>query len=118
MNKISKIFDSFSRKATRLTGSSYGFAAAVAIVVAWAASGHFFHYSEMWQMIINTGTTIITFLMVFIIQQSNNKDTTAIQLKLNELIRAKASADNKLQSIEDLSEEELTVLKEKRKNEQ
>ena len=81
------------------------------IIIGWAISGPIFNYSDTWQLVINTGTTIITFLMVFIIQQSQNKDTAAIQLKLNELIATSSNASNRLVDVEDMSSEELETLK-------
>ena len=105
-NKIS-LFERFSNAATKFTGSSPAFIAAVAIVVVWAVSGPIFNYSETWQLVINTGTTIITFLMVFLIQKAQNKDGKAIQLKLNELIASHEKASNRMVDIEDLTEEEL-----------
>jgi low affinity Fe/Cu permease len=81
------------------------------VVIVWAISGPIFNYSDTWQLVINTGTTIVTFLMVFVIQQSQNKDTMAIQLKLNELIACQKNASNRLIDIEDLTEDELEVLK-------
>lgn len=104
-------FDRFSSAITRATGSSRAFLAAFVIVVAWGATGPIFDFSNTWQLVINTGTTIVTFLMVFVIQQSQNKDTLAIQLKLNELIASNAQANNRLVDIEDLSPEELAVVK-------
>jgi len=104
-------FTRFSTAVVKFTGSKYAFFVAIAIVLIWAATGPIFNYSEKWQLVINTGTTIITFLMVFVIQQSQNRDTTAIQLKLNELIASDRHASNRLIDIEDLSEEELAVLK-------
>jgi low affinity Fe/Cu permease len=106
-----RLFDRFSTAVTRATGSSYAFLVAFAIVVIWAVTGPIFEFSNSWQLVINTGTTIITFLMVFVIQQSQNKDTLAIQLKLNELIASDSAANNRLVDIEDLSPEELAVLK-------
>lgn len=106
-----KFFNSFATAATNATGKPAAFIIAVAIIVVWAISGPFFGYSETWQLIINTGTTIITFLMVFIIQHSQNKDTIALQLKLNELIAANKHASNRLIDIEDLTEDELQTLK-------
>jgi len=100
-------FERFSNAATKFTGSSPAFIAAVTIVVVWAVSGPIFNYSETWQLVINTGTTIITFLMVFLIQKAQNKDSKAIQLKLNELIAAHEKASNRMVDIEDLTEEEL-----------
>ncbi|MBW7676782.1 low affinity iron permease family protein [Chryseobacterium chendengshani] len=108
MSKSDKsIFERFSNWATKFTGSSYAFLSAVAIVVIWALSGPVFNYSETWQLVINTGTTIITFLMVFLIQKAQNKDSKAIQIKLNELIAANEKASNRMVDIEDLTEKEL-----------
>ncbi len=109
MSKENKIglFERFSNAATKFTGSSPAFISAVIIVVAWAVSGPIFNYSETWQLVINTGTTIITFLMVFLIQKAQNKDGKAIQLKLNELIAAHEKASNRMVDIEDLTEQEL-----------
>lgn len=106
----SSVFERFSNWATKFTGSSYAFLGAVAIVVIWAVSGPVFNYSETWQLVINTGTTIITFLMVFLIQKSQNKDSKAIQIKLNELIAANEKASNRIVDIEDLTEKELDQL--------
>jgi len=106
-----KLFDRFSTAVTRATGSSWAFMLAFGIVVVWGVTGPLFAFSNSWQLVINTGTTIITFLMVFVIQQSQNKDTLAIQLKLNELIASDSAANNRLVDIEDLSPEELAVLK-------
>lgn len=108
MSNLDKsFFEKFSNWATKFTGSSYAFIGAVAIVVIWAVSGPVFKYSETWQLVINTGTTIITFLMVFLIQKSQNKDSKAIQIKLNELIAANEKASNRMVDIEDLTEKEL-----------
>jgi low affinity Fe/Cu permease len=107
--------DRFSRAAqwTSLQcGRAYTFVAAIVIIVAWAISGPAFHYSDTWQLIINTGTTIITFLMVFLIQNTQNRDTTAIQLKLDELIRANENAQNRMMKLEDLTENQIKHLKE------
>ncbi len=112
MKKESLImFDRFSKKVTKATGSPKAFMMAFAVVIVWAALGPVFGFSDTWQLVINTGTTIITFLMVFVIQQSQNKDTLALQLKLNELISSSNKASNKLVDIEDLTEEELDKLK-------
>ncbi|QOW09751.1 low affinity iron permease family protein [Kaistella flava (ex Peng et al. 2021)] len=100
-------FEKFSNAATTFTGSSYAFLGALAIVIIWAVSGPVFKYSETWQLVINTGTTIITFLMVFLIQKAQNKDSKAIQIKLNELIAANKTTSNRIVNIEDLTEEEL-----------
>lgn len=100
-------FDSFADKAVYFTGSAGAFIAASILVLVWAGTGPFFNFSEEWQIVINTGTTIITFLMVFLIQKAQNKDSKAIQIKLNELIEAHAKASNQIVDIEDLTEEEL-----------
>jgi low affinity Fe/Cu permease len=100
----------FSHKATEYSGSSWGFAIAVSIVVVWAVTGPVFNFSDTWQLCINTGTTIVTFLMVFLIQRSQNKDAKAVHLKLNELVAALQGASNRLVDVEDLSEEELRIL--------
>ncbi len=100
----------FATKTAKITGSTAAFIIAFLIVVLWAASGPFFHYSENWQLVINTGTTIITFLMVFLIQKAQNKDSLAIQLKLNELVAAHEFASNRLVDIENIPEEELRMI--------
>ncbi|MEY8758651.1 low affinity iron permease family protein [Chryseobacterium tongliaoense] len=104
------IFEKFSDWATKFTGSSYAFIGATLIVAGWAFSGPLFDYSETWQLVINTGTTIITFLMVFLIQKAQNKDSKAIQIKLNELLAANEKASNRIVDIEDLTEKELDQL--------
>jgi low affinity Fe/Cu permease len=112
MQKKSKpLFERFAAKITKATGKPITFIMAFVVIIAWAISGPLFGFSDTWQLVINTGTTIITFLMVFVIQQSQNKDTIAIQLKLNELIAASPTASNRLIDIEDLSEDELETLK-------
>lgn len=103
-------FERFANKITNWTGSSIAFIIAACIVIAWGISGPVFKYSETWQLVINTGTTIITFLMVFLIQKSQNKDSKAIQLKLNELIAANRLTSNRMVDIESLSENELDEL--------
>jgi len=95
---------------TRFTGSSVAFLVASAIIVAWLLTGPVFRFSDTWQLVINTGTTIVTFLMVFLIQRSQNKDSLALQLKLNELVAAVQGASNRLVNVEDLSEVELAAL--------
>ncbi len=109
--KLFKAFDRFSYKITKATGTPFAFILAALVIVVWALTGPIFKFSDTWQLVINTGTTVITFLMVFIIQQSQNKDTLAIQLKLNELIAANKSASNRLIDIEDLTEGELELIK-------
>jgi low affinity Fe/Cu permease len=108
---FSKIFDKFSHHVTKATGSPKAFLTALLVILIWGVTGPLFHYSDTWQLAINTGTTIITFLMVFVIQQSQNKDTMAIQLKLNELIAANKIASNRLINIEDLTDKDLVVIK-------
>lgn len=110
-NKLSMLFQKMSNKATRATGSPMAFITALTIIVIWAVTGPIFGFSDTWQLVINTGTTIVTFLMVFIIQQSQNKDTIAIHLKLNELIACSEKASNRLIDIEDLTDEELDKIK-------
>jgi low affinity Fe/Cu permease len=95
---------------TRWTGSTSAFALACAVIVVWVVTGPIFGFSDTWQLVINTGTTIVTFLMVFLIQRAQNKDAMAIQLKLNELVAAIEGASNRLIDVEDLSEEELVAL--------
>src|SRR5262245_1465790 len=101
----------FSTRVSQWVGSSLAFFIALSVVVAWAITGPIFHYSDTWQLVINTGTTIVTFLMVFLIQRSQNKDSLAIQLKLSEIVAAIDGASNRLVDVEDLTEEELQVLK-------
>jgi len=104
-------FDTLSTAVTKATGSPAAFILACLTIIVWGITGPIFHYSDTWQLVINTGTTIITFLMVFLIQQSQNKDTLALQIKLNELIAANKNASNRLIDSEDLTAEELEVLK-------
>ncbi|MEH6307761.1 low affinity iron permease family protein [Olivibacter sp. CPCC 100613] len=103
-------FEKFSDKITNWTGSSGAFFTAAGIVLVWGISGPIFGYSDTWQLVINTGTTIVTFLMVFLIQKSQNKDSKAIQLKLNELVAANKKASNRMVDVEDFTEEELDLL--------
>ena len=104
-------FEGFANKATKAAGSSTAFISAVLLILGWIASGPLFHYSDIWQLVINTATTIITFLMVFLIQKSQNKDSLAIQLKLNELVAAHQFASNRLVNVENMTEDELKVIK-------
>lgn len=110
-NIFKRRFASFSSWVTKATGSSAAFFIALMIVIVWGLTGPIFHFSETWQLVINTGTTIITFLMIFVIQQSQNKDTLALHLKLNELIAASEFTSNRLIDSEELTEEELQVIK-------
>ncbi|MDB5020879.1 MAG: Membrane protein [Pedobacter sp.] len=109
-NKTNSMFERAATRITCWTGSSKAFGTAFAIILIWGITGPLFKYSDTWQLVINTGTTIITFLMVFLIQKSQNKDSKAIQLKLNELIAASRYASNRMVDIEDLTEDELDVL--------
>jgi low affinity Fe/Cu permease len=110
MKKKMNFFERFSNWATIATGSSAAFIIAAAVVLVWAVSGPLFHYSETWQLVINTGTTIVTFLMVFLIQKAQNKDSKAIHLKLNELLASHEGTSNRIVDIENLTEKELDRL--------
>jgi len=103
-------FERVSSIVTKQAGSTGAFITAVSIIIIWLVTGPLFHYSDTWQLIINTGTTIVTFLMVFLIQRSQNKESLAIQIKLNELIASSQLASNRLIDVEDLTEEELITL--------
>jgi low affinity Fe/Cu permease len=107
---VGRELERWSSAVTRWTGGSSAFACAAALVIVWAATGPVFHYSNTWQLVINTGTTVVTFLMVFLIQRSQNKESMAVQLKLNELIAALEGASNRLIDVEDLTEDELVAL--------
>ncbi len=109
-NRITLFFERFANHVTRLTGSSMAFVLAFSVVLVWLATGPVFDYSDTWQLVINTGTTVVTFLMVFLIQKSQNKDGRAMQLKLNELIAASKEASNRLVDVESLTEHELLTL--------
>lgn len=103
-------FNQFSIVVTKSAGNPWAFIAALLSVIVWGAAGPFFHYSEAWQIVINTATTIVTFLMMFIIQQSQNRDTKAIHIKLDELIKVNEAARNELRGIENLSEDEVVKI--------
>ncbi len=109
--KRAKLFNRIAGAITKASGSPIASILAILLILVWALTGPVFGFSDTWQLVINTGTTIITFLMVFVIQQTQNKDTMAIQLKLNELIACNAKASNRLIDIEDLTEDELTIIK-------
>jgi len=110
---INDFFLHFSRHAARLMGQPWAFTLAVAIIVIWALTGPLFGWSDTWQLIINTGTTIVTFLMVFLIQNTQNRDTEALQLKLDELIRATQGAHNALLDLEELETDTLESFRKK-----
>ncbi|MDQ2922561.1 MAG: low affinity iron permease family protein [Acidobacteriota bacterium] len=109
-NKLGQILERFSRQATEATGTSTAFILALLVIIVWIATGPLFHFSDTWQLVINTGTTIVTFLMVFLIQRSQNKDALAIHLKLNEIVAALEGASNRLIDVEDLTEAEIKTL--------
>jgi low affinity Fe/Cu permease len=110
-NRLSRTLEIFSHKATEATGTSAAFIIACLVILVWAMTGPLFSFSDTWQLVINTGTTIVTFLMVFLIQRSQNKDAIAIHLKLNEIVAAMEGASNRLIDVEDLSEAEIQALR-------
>lgn len=110
-NVISTLLEKFSYQATKATGTSLAFVVAATVIVVWAITGPLFNFSDTWQLVINTGTTIVTFLMVFLIQRAQNKDALAIHLKLNEIVAAMEGASNRLIDVEDLSEPEIDALR-------
>ena len=107
---MNSLFRRIAHETARVMGTPLAFLLAIAIVALWAASGPLFHYSDSWQLVINTGTTVVTFLMVFLIQNTQNRDSRVVQLKLDELIRAVGAARNELVDMEALSDEELEKL--------
>jgi low affinity Fe/Cu permease len=110
MKKINRFFGRFAAKVTKFTGSSWAFVGAVVVIIVWGITGPMFHYSDTWQLVINTGTTIVTFLMVFLIQHTQNKDSIALQAKLDELLASQEGASNRLINIENLPEDKLEEL--------
>ena len=110
--KKKSLFTRFTQAAARATGRPLATILAFGVLVVWAATGPIFHYSDTWQLVINTGTSLVTFLMVFLIQSSQNRDTEALQIKLDELIRALEPADNSLLNLEELEEKDLDELRE------
>jgi low affinity Fe/Cu permease len=111
-SRVGRSLEQASQAVTHWAGSSWAFAVAAAVILVWLLTGPLFHFSDTWQLVINTGTTIITFLMVFLIQRAQNKDALVIQLKLNEIVAAIEGASNRLISVEELSEPELNALHE------
>jgi low affinity Fe/Cu permease len=109
-NGLGQLLERFSRKATEATGTSTAFILACSVIIVWITTGPLFHFSDTWQLVINTGTTIVTFMMVFLIQRSQNKDALAIHLKLNEIVAALEGASNRLIDVEDLTEAEIKTL--------
>ena len=109
-NALGALLERFSHQATKATGTSIAFVIATLVIVVWAITGPIFDYSDTWQLVINTGTTVVTFLMVFLIQRAQNKDALAIHLKLNEIVAALEGASNRLIDVEDLSEPEIEAL--------
>ncbi|HEU4767528.1 MAG TPA: low affinity iron permease family protein [Pyrinomonadaceae bacterium] len=107
----SELLERFSYQATKATGTSYAFLFAVGAIAIWAATGPLFNFSDTWQLVINTGTTIVTFLMVFLIQRAQNKDAVAIHLKLNEIVAAMEGASNRLIDVEDLNEADIAAIR-------
>lgn len=107
---LSLMLERFSHQATVWAGSSWAFIIALSIIIIWVVTGPLFRFSDTWQLVINTGTTIVTFLMVFLIQRSQNKDALALHLKLNEIVAALDGASNRLIDVEDLTEEEVKIL--------
>jgi low affinity Fe/Cu permease len=113
---VSDAFRVFARRSSSALGSAWAFVGAVLVILVWIVTGPMFHFSDTWQLVINTATTIITFLMVFLIQNTQNRDAKAVHLKLDELIRALKNARNELVDLENLSDEELHRLGEQFKN--
>jgi low affinity Fe/Cu permease len=109
---VNNFFHKFSTRVAKIVGSPWAFAGAVLVILLWIFTGPIFGYSDTWQLVINTGTTVITFLIVFIIQNTQNRESAAMQLKLDELIRAITNARNKMVNLEELTEEELASLQE------
>ena len=111
-SKLGHLLEHLSMKATQATGTSMAFILALTVIVVWVITGPIFGFSDTWQLVINTGTTIVTFLMVFLIQRAQNKDALAIHLKLNEIVAVLEGASNRLIDVEDLTEDEIRILHE------
>jgi len=110
-SKVGEFLEKFSYQGTKATGTSLAFVLAVLVIAVWGITGPIFRYSDTWQLVINTGTTIVTFLMVFLIQRAQNKDALALHLKLNEIVAAMEGASNRLIDVEDLTEPEIDALR-------
>ena len=110
MQEFHRLLERFSVAVTHWAGSSWAFALASSSILLWAVTGPVFHFAETWQLVVNTATTIVTFLMVFLIQRSQNKESLAVQVKLNELLASQQGASNRLINVEDLSEDEIVSL--------
>src|SRR4051794_35851213 len=106
-NTTKSRFNRFARWSARVTGHPFAFLVAVVVIIIWACTGPMFHYNDTWQLVINTGTTIVTFLMVFLIQNAQNRESIALQLKMDEVIRAVKGAHNTMMNLEELEDEEL-----------
>ena len=111
--RVATIYSTLAKATARLTGRPKTFALALGVILVWGMTGPIFHFSDTWQLVINTGTTIVTFLMVFLIQNTQNRDTEAIQIKLDELIRATKGAHNALMDLEELEEAQLTEFRQR-----
>jgi low affinity Fe/Cu permease len=109
-DRVEDVFAAIAAKAAEVTGSFWSFSVAGLVVIVWALTGPAFGFSDTWQLVINTGTTVVTFLMVFVIQHAQNKDTRAIHLKLNELIASVEGASNRLIDVEEMTDAELSIL--------
>ncbi len=107
---MNDFFRKFAHRTSEIVGSPWSFTLALGVIAVWAVTGPIFHFSDTWQLVINTGTTIVTFLMVFLIQNTQNRDGKAIQLKLDELIRSAEKARNNMVDLEDMSDEQLDAL--------
>ena len=110
-SQFGRLLEKLSFAATKATGTSMAFMLALTVVLVWLITGPLFNFSDTWQLVINTGTTIVTFLMVFLIQRAQNKDALALHLKLNEIVAAMEGASNRLIDVEDLSEDEIDALR-------
>ncbi len=108
---VGRALETLARRASEWAGSAWAFGCAVAVVAVWLVTGPLYHFSDTWQLVINTGTTVVTFLMVFLLQRAQNKDALAVHLKLNEIVAALEGASNRLINVEDLTEDEIRLLR-------